>query len=90
MKVRHYPDGELAIFHGRLCLGRYASNGVPLGAPQPKHRASTTVASRHQPGAVLAAVKDAARRDAVASPRARPSCVLGMPSVLGVKVPCAI
>jgi transposase len=74
VKVHQYPDGGLAIFHGRLCLGRYDSNGVPLGAPQPKrHTSKTVVASRRQPGAVPGVVKDASRRDAVASPRARPS-----------------
>jgi transposase len=76
VKVHQYPDGGLAIFHGRLCLGRYDSDGVPLGEfqPRPEHHAGkTVVASCRQPGAVLGAVKDAARRDAVASHRARPS-----------------
>jgi|HubBroStandDraft_6_1064221.scaffolds.fasta_scaffold156462_1 transposase len=74
VKVHQYLDGGLAIFHGRLCLGRYDSDGVPLGVPQPKHRKSkAVVASRRQPGAVLGAVKDAARRDAMTSPSARPS-----------------
>ena len=74
VQVHQYPDGGLAIFHGRLCLGRYDSNGAPLGAPSAEQHVSTTAtASRRQPGAVLGAVKDAARRDAVASPRARPS-----------------
>ena len=72
VKVHQYPDGGLAIFHGRLCLGRYDSDGVPLGEPPPDHAESKTL-SRRQPGAVLGAVKDASRRDAVASPRARPS-----------------
>ena len=74
VKVHQYPHGGLAIFHGRLCLGRYDSNGVPLGDPQPDGRKSKAVVrSRRQPAAVLGAVKDASRRDAVASPRARPS-----------------
>jgi hypothetical protein len=74
VKVHQYPDGGLAIFRGRLCLGRYDSDGVPLGEPPPDHSQSNTLmASRRQPGAVLGAVKDASRRDAVASPRARPS-----------------
>ena len=74
VKVHQYPDGGLAIFHGRLCLGRYDGNGVPLGDPQPRHRKSKVVVpSCRQRGAVLGAVKDASRRDAVASPRARPS-----------------
>ena len=71
VKVHQYPDGGLAIFHGRLCLGRYDGNGVLHGdASMRRFRASkTVVASRRQPGAVLGAVKDASRRDAVASPR---------------------
>ena len=74
VKVHQHPDGGLAIFHGRLCLGRYDSNGGPLGAPQPKRDANkTVVASRRQPGTVLGAVKDASRREAVASHKARPS-----------------
>jgi hypothetical protein len=32
VKVHQYPDGPLAIFHGRRCLGRYDSEGVLQGA----------------------------------------------------------
>jgi len=28
VKIHQYPDGTLAIFHGRRCLGRYDSTGV--------------------------------------------------------------
>ena len=28
VKVHQYPDGMLAIFHGRRCLGRYDNAGV--------------------------------------------------------------
>ncbi len=73
VRVHQYPDGGLAIFHDRLCLGRYDGNGRPLGAPPPDHHESkTVVAPLRQPGAVLEAVKDAARRDAVASRKAMP------------------
>ena len=34
VKVHQYPDGRLAIFHGRRCLGRYDSKGVPIGEPR--------------------------------------------------------
>ena len=34
VKVHQYPDGTLAIFHGRRCLGRYDSAGV-LQNPAP-------------------------------------------------------
>ncbi len=64
VKVHQYPGGDLAIFHGRRCLGRYDKDGRPLGEP-------ATVAPR--PAARLApraeAVKDASRRaSAVAAP----------------------
>jgi hypothetical protein len=74
VKVHQYPDGGLAIFHGRRCLGRYDSKGVPLGEPRAQAQESKDAGpSRHQARAVLGAVKDAARRDAVTSPVARPS-----------------
>ncbi|MGH7068627.1 MAG: hypothetical protein ACREFO_01255 [Acetobacteraceae bacterium] len=73
VKVHQYPDGGLAIFHGRLCLDRYDSDGVALGEPRSVNQKSKAVVpSRRQAGAVLGAVKDASRRDAAASPRARP------------------
>jgi transposase len=34
VKVHQYPEGKLAIFHGRRCLGRYDSEGV-LQSPAP-------------------------------------------------------
>src|SRR3977135_3323042 len=33
VKVHPYPDGSLAVFHGRRCLGRYDGAGVPIGEP---------------------------------------------------------
>jgi transposase len=74
VKVHQYPDGSLAVFHGRRCLGRYDSKGVPIGEPRaedPERKAAGP--SRRQARAVLRAVKDASRRDAVTSPSARPS-----------------
>jgi len=75
VRVHQYPDGGLAIFHGRLCLGRYDSAGVPIGAATPRDEAKPIrVPAGREARAVLGAVKDAARRDAVASPKqARPS-----------------
>ncbi len=29
VKVRQYPDGSLAVFHGPRCLGRYDAQGAP-------------------------------------------------------------
>ena len=74
VKVHQYPDGGLAIFHGRRCLGRYDNKGVPIGEPRvegTKRKAAGP--SRRQARTVLGTVKDASRRDAVASQEARPS-----------------
>jgi transposase len=76
VKVHQYPAGGLAIFHGRRCLGRYDydSKGVPIGKPSVEGRERKADGpSRRQARAVLRAVKDASRRDAVTSPSARPS-----------------
>jgi len=67
VKVHRYPDGRLAIFHGRRCLGRYACDGTPAA------EAATVQPAASQPAARVAsragAVKDASRRaGAVASP----------------------
>jgi len=69
VKVHQYPDGNLAIFHGRRRLGRYDGAGIPIdeavvdGGAGPR-----SVPSGHEAGTVLVAVKDASRRSAVASP----------------------
>ena len=74
VKVHQYPAGGVAIFHGRRCLGRYDSKGVPIGEPRVEGRERKAAGpSRRQPRAVLGAVKDASRRAAVTSPPARPS-----------------
>jgi Helix-turn-helix domain len=33
VKVRHYPNGTLAIFHGPRCIGRYDARGREIGEP---------------------------------------------------------
>lgn len=74
VKVHQYPDGTLAIFHGRRCLGRYDRDGVPVAETRTADRdGNTVVPSRRKSGAGLGAVKDASRREAVAPPKARPS-----------------
>ena len=51
VKVHQYPDGGLAIFHGRLCLGRYDSDGVLLGDVLPARGTGKIVGlARRQPG----------------------------------------
>ena len=57
VKVHCYPDGGLAIFHGRRCLGRYNPDGSPIGEPAAvPSRPAARLASR------AGAVKDASRR----------------------------
>jgi hypothetical protein len=74
VKVHQYPDCSLAVFHGRRCLGRYDNNGAPIGAPRAEAcERKAAGPARRQARAVLRAVKDASRRDAVTSPAARPS-----------------
>ena len=73
VKVHQCPDGGLAVFHGRRCLGRYDSNGVRSATSCRGPRKKDIGPSRRQPRAVLGAVKDASRRGAVTSPSARPS-----------------
>ena len=33
VRVRQYPDGALAIFHGPRCIGRYDARGSEIGEP---------------------------------------------------------
>jgi transposase len=43
VKVRQYPNGALAIFHGPRCIGRYDAKGREIGEPIPSmlHPCST-------------------------------------------------
>ena len=74
VKVHQYPNGGLAIFHGRRCLGRYDGKGVQVDAPATDSNESTrSVPSGREDRAVFGTGKDASRRSAVASPKTRPS-----------------
>lgn len=46
VKVREYPDGTLAVFHGPRCLGRYDAEGRQIAAPTPPSMASCSPPSR--------------------------------------------
>ena len=46
VKVRHYPDGRLAVFHGPRCLARYDANGRQIVAPIPPSLAPCSPPSR--------------------------------------------
>jgi hypothetical protein len=47
VKVRQYPDGALAIFHGPRCIGRYDAMGQEIGAPIPSMLHPGSTPSRH-------------------------------------------
>jgi hypothetical protein len=77
VKVHQYPDGGLAVFHGRRCLGRYDNAGVPIGESGAAGTTAKAGPSRREACTVLGTVKDASRRCAVASQGARPSLTAG-------------
>jgi hypothetical protein len=69
VKVHQYPAGGMAIFHGRRCLGRYDSKGVPIGEPRVEgHERQAAGRSCRQARAVLATLN----RDRGASHDAAP------------------
>jgi transposase len=47
VKVRQYPDGALALFHGPRCIGRYDAKGREIGAPIPSMLPPCSTPSRH-------------------------------------------
>src|SRR5207244_146179 len=46
VKVREYPDGNLAVLHGPRCLCRYDQEGRQIAAPTPPSLASCSTPSR--------------------------------------------
>ena len=57
VKVHQYPNGGLAIFHGRRCLGRYDSKGAQIDVPTTDSNENTrSVPSGREDRAVLATV----------------------------------
>lgn len=40
VRVHEYPDGELAIFQGPRCIGRYAPGGSPIEKPKGEQQAA--------------------------------------------------
>jgi transposase len=76
VKVREYPDGTLAIFHGPRCLARYDGEGNEIAAPSAPSMASCSTPSRPGlPAPSLAApamrrpALTASRHEAEAMPR---------------------
>ena len=37
VRVHEYPNGELAVFHGPRCIGKYAADGKPIEHSMQKH-----------------------------------------------------
>jgi hypothetical protein len=68
VKVREYPDGTLAVFHGPRCLCRYDQDGRQIAAPtQPSLASCSTPSRRGLQASVRAA--PAARRPALTASR---------------------
>lgn len=68
VKVRHYPDGALAIFHGPRCIGRYDAQGREIGEPISSMLHPCSTPSRHGLEASQPAPA-AVRRPALTAPR---------------------
>jgi transposase len=62
VKVREYPDGRLAVFHGPRCLARYNAQGDEIAAvPTPATLTPCSPPSRHGLGEVVPAARAAPR-----------------------------
>jgi transposase len=69
VRVRQYPDGSLAVFHGPRCIGRYDQKGREIATPTSSSLAACSTPSRR--GLEAAAAAPSARRPALtASPLA--------------------
>jgi hypothetical protein len=67
VKVREYPDGSLAIFHGPRCLCRYDQEGRPIATPTLQSMASCSTPSRRGLEASASAGRQARRPALTAS-----------------------
>jgi transposase len=70
VKVRAYPDGTLALFHGPCCIGRYDGAGHPLSAPTASSLAPCSPPSRRGLAASAGAAGAAPRPALTAAARA--------------------
>jgi transposase len=68
VKVRQYPDGRLAIFHGPRCIGRYQADGQATAIPTGPSLAPCSTPSRRGLERSVAAAP-AARRPALTASR---------------------
>lgn len=70
VKVRQYPDGELGLFHGPRCIGRFDATGVALPAPAAASVAACSGPSRRGLATALAAALGTRRPSLTAPARA--------------------
>jgi hypothetical protein len=70
VKVREYPDGTLAIFHGPRCIARYDAEGRPVATPTAPSLAPCSPPSRRGLATPEAAAPAARRPSLTASARA--------------------
>jgi transposase len=70
VRVRQYPDGSLAVFHGPRCIGRYDQQGHEADAPTSASLAACSTPSRRGLQAAAAAAPSARRPALTASPLA--------------------
>jgi Winged helix-turn helix len=68
VKVREYPNGSLAVFHGPRCIGRYEASGRQIIDPTPASLAPCSPPSRRGLETVVSAAA-AARRPALTAAR---------------------
>jgi transposase len=70
VKVRHYPDGRLGVFHGPRCIGRYDQQGREIAIPTSASLAACSTPSRRGLQASAAAAPSPRRPTLTASPLA--------------------
>jgi Helix-turn-helix domain len=70
VKVRQYPDGRLAIFHGPRCIGRYDRHGHDIAIPTSASLGRCFAPSQDGPPPAEAVAASARRPTLTASPLA--------------------
>ena len=68
VRVHHYPDDTLALFHGPSCIARYDASGRPQAAPSSASRARSCSAPSRGGRAKAPALAAASRRPPVTAP----------------------
>jgi len=68
VRVHHYPDDTLALFHGPSCIARYDERGRQQAAPSSASRARSCSAPSRGGRAKAPALAAASRRPPVTAP----------------------